>query len=131
MKLGFALCAACLASVAFAKKGGYETDAPERYIQCYKGEIQILPALTKDEMPHGHVSGVEGVGGFVFDLEWKENKMTKMRVLSKEGGVCRIRSYAGIGSPLMRKARHDCSNPAIAATKDRVRGPETPESVLS
>ena len=130
MKLGFALCAACLASVAFAQKGGYGTDAPERYIQCYKGEIQILPALTKDEMPRGHVSGVEAVGGFVFDLEWKENKMTKMRVLSKEGGVCRIRSYAGIGSPLMRKAQHDCANAAIAATKDRVRGPETPESVF-
>ena len=130
MKLGFAFCAVCLASVAFAQKGGYGTDAPERYIQCYKGEIQILPALTKDEMPRGHVSGVEAVGGFVFDLEWKENKMTKMRVRSKEGGVCRIRSYAGIGSPLMRKAQHDCANAAIAATKDRVRGPETPESVF-
>ena len=111
-------------------KAAYGTDFPERYIQCYNGEIQILPALTKEEIPQGHVSGVEAVGGFVFDIEWKENKMTKMRVLSKEGGVCRIRSYGGIGSPLLRKAKKDCPNLAIAATKDRVRGPDTPESVF-
>ncbi len=91
---------------------------PERYIQSRSGEIQLLPALTLEEIPRGHVSGVEASGGFVFDLEWRENKMTKMRVFSPSGGVCRVRSYAGMGSPLLRKAKGDCPNPAIAATKD-------------
>ena len=90
---------------------------PERYIQSRSGEIQLLPALTLEEIPRGHVSGVEAAGGFVFDLEWRENKMTKMRVFSPSGGVCRVRSYAGMGSPLLRKAKGDCPNPAIAATK--------------
>ena len=90
---------------------------PERYVQSRSGEIQILPALTLEEIPRGKVSGVESAGGFVFDIEWRENKMTKMRVHSPSGGVCRIRSYAGIGSPLMRKAKGECPNPAVAATK--------------
>ena len=66
-----------------------------RDIQSRSGEIQILPALTREEIPRGKISGVEAAGGFVFDLEWRENKMTKMRVFSPSGGVCRVRSCAG------------------------------------
>ena len=105
-------------SVAIAASAALAAvEHPERYIQSRSGEIQLLPALTLEEIPRGRVSGVESAGGFVFDIEWRENKMTKMRVHSPSGGVCRIRSYAGMGSPLLRKAKGDCPNPAIAATK--------------
>ena len=102
-----------------------------RYIQCRNGEIQILPALTKEEIPSGRVKGVRAVGGFVFDIEWRENKMTKMRVTSEKGGVCRIRSYGGIGSPILRKAKGRCANVEIAATEGQPRGLATPESVFN
>ena len=102
-----------------------------RYIQCRDGEIQILPALTKEEIPSGRVKGVRAVGGFVFDIAWRENKMTKMRVASEKGGVCRIRSYGGIGSPILRKAKGRCANAEIAATEGQTRGPAMPESVFN
>ena len=52
-----------------------EVGHPERYVQSRSGEIQILPALTLEEIPRGKVSGVESAGGFVFDIEWRENYM--------------------------------------------------------
>ena len=113
MKVGSLLLLAAMSGAAALAA----VEHPERYVQSRSGEIQILPALTLEEIPRGKVSGVESAGGFVFDIEWRENKMTKMRVHSPSGGVCRIRSYAGIGSPLMRKAKGECPNPAVAATK--------------
>lgn len=130
MKIKTVIAALCIGVALGVRAGGYETKTPERYVQCYNGEIQILPALTPQEIPNGHVSNVEAVGGFVFDLEWNENKVTHMRVLSKNGGVCRIRSHAGMYSPLMRKAEKECPNHAIAATKNRRRGADTPESAF-
>ncbi len=100
----------------FAKSCVYD-DVAARYIQCRSGEIQLLPALGLDEMRKGHKENLEAVGGFVFNLEWRENKVTRLRVLSKNGGVCRVRSYGAIGSPLMRKARRECPNAAIGATR--------------
>ena len=99
-----------------------------RYLQCRSGEIQLLPALGVDEMRKGHKENLEALGGFVFNLEWRENKVTKMRVLSKEGGVCRVRSYGAIGSPLMRKAKGRCPNAAIASTEGQAVPDGTPES---
>ena len=122
------LCVAAAVSLAAAPDVNADPDVAERYIQAYNGEIQILPALTVEEMPRGSVQNVKAPGGFVFNIEWVENKMTVMRVLSTQGGVCRIRSYAGIYSPILRKAVKDCPNRAIAATKTRKRRPTTPES---
>ena len=119
---------ALVALAAYAGADVSDPDVAERYVQCYGGEIQLLPALARDEMCKGRVKGVKAVGGFVFDIEWVENKATWMRVRSEKGGVCRIRSYGGIGSPLMRKARGECPNPAIAATRDARRRLTTPES---
>ena len=96
------LCAALalMGALAAAATEAADFDA-RRYLQCRSGEIQLLPALGVDEMRKGHKENLEAPGGFVFNLEWRENKVTKMRVLSKEGGVCRVRSYGAIGSPLM------------------------------
>ena len=58
------LLAAMSGSAAMAEVGH-----PERYVQSRSGEIQILPALTLEEIPRGKVSGVESAGGFVFDID--------------------------------------------------------------
>ena len=130
-KFGFVLFAgaALLGARVVAEELAPETAA--RYLQCRNGEIQLLPALDPDEMRKGHRENLEVVGGFVFNLEWRENKMTKMRVLSKEGGVCRVRSYGAIGSPLMRKATGRCANEAIAATEGAPLPAGTPESCFN
>ena len=123
------LCAvlALMGSLAAGATGAEDFDA-RRYLQCRSGEIQLLPALGVDEMRKGHKENLEAPGGFVFNLEWRENKVTKMRVLSKEGGVCRVRSYGAIGSPLMRKAKGRCPNAAIASTEGQTVPDGTPES---
>ena len=122
-------CAAlALASALAAGAAGSKGFDARRYLQCRSGEIQLLPALGVDEMRKGHKENLEALGGFVFNLEWNENKMTKMRVLSKEGGVCRVRSYGAIGSPLMRKAKGRCTNAAIASTEGQAVPDGTPES---
>ena len=122
-------CAAlALASALAAGAAGSKGFDARRYLQCRSGEIQLLPALGVDEMRKGHKENLEALGGFVFNLEWNENKMTKMRVLSKEGGVCRVRSYGAIGSPLMRKAKGRCTNAAIASTEGQAVPGGTPES---
>ncbi len=104
------------------------SEDPRRYLQCRSGEIQLLPSLSPDEMRKGHKENLEALGGFVFNLEWRENKVTKLRVLSRDGGVCRIRSYGAFGSPLMRKAKKTCANAAIAATDGMPVPDGTPES---
>lgn len=119
------VCAAI--SGVFAESG----EDSRRYLQCRSGEIQLLPALSPDEMHKGHKENLEALGGFVFNLEWRENKVTKLRVLSRDGGVCRIRSYGAIGSPLMRKANGRCANAAIASTEGRSVPEGTPESCFN
>lgn len=120
----------CAVSTAAFADGVSSVDAM-RYLQCRDGEIQILPALSVDEIPSGEVKGLEAAGGFVFDIEWRENRMTHMRILSRDGGVCRIRSHAGIGSPILRKAVKDCPNSAIVESKYEGTPPDMPESVFS
>ena len=127
-KIKTVLCAAlALMGVSRGASAAEGFDA-RRYLQCRSGEIQLLPALGVDEMRKGHKENLEAPGGFVFNLEWRENKVTKMRVLSKEGGVCRVRSYGAIGSPLMRKAKGRCPNAAIASTEGQAVPDGTPES---
>ncbi|MBO6168175.1 MAG: hypothetical protein J6P13_07530 [Kiritimatiellae bacterium] len=133
---GCAFAALVFAAVfpAFAKPRpdiNADPDIAEKYIQCYDGEIQLLPALDKDEAHWGHKEGLKAVGGFVFDMEWSGSTIKKMRVRSTEGGVCRIRLQEGIRSLLLREAAGDCPNAAIAATKNLARRPTTPESCFN
>ena len=118
-----------LAAIRVASAAGAPDGAdPRRYVWCRNGEIQLLPALEPGEMRKGHRENLEALGGFVFNIEWRENKVAKMRVLSKKGGVCRVRSYGAFGSPLMRKAKGRCANAELAATEGLPAGGDMPES---
>jgi alpha-L-fucosidase 2 len=62
----------------------------EMLIQSQEGAIQLLPALPtvwKD----GNVKGLVARGGFVIDMEWKNNKVSTFKVYSKIGGNCRLK----------------------------------------
>jgi alpha-L-fucosidase 2 len=62
----------------------------ELLVQSHQGFIHILPALPS-ALPSGHLNGVCARGGFVLDMVWNGGKLTGLTVLSKAGGVCRLR----------------------------------------
>lgn len=61
----------------------------ELLIQSHLGAIHLLPALPK-EWKDGNVAGLCAAGGFVVDLTWRNGNLSEARVVSKNGGPCRI-----------------------------------------
>ena len=55
------------------------------------GEIDLLPALPKD-WPTGSVKGLRARGGFIVDVSWENNQLTKVRVTATKAGKLTIRS---------------------------------------
>ena len=74
-------------------------------VQSHDGAIDVLPALPA-AWPRGAVTGLRARGGFEVDLTWAAGRLTFVRVRSRLGGVCRIRS----ASPL--RAEGAASRPA-------------------
>ena len=64
----------------------------EMLLQSQDGFIFILPALP-DAWKNGSVSGLKTRGGFIIDIDWKKNKVLKIKIKSLLGGNCRIRAY--------------------------------------
>lgn len=62
----------------------------EMFIQSHTQFIDILPALP-EEIVNGSIKGICARGGFVFDMEWLEGKLTKLVVTSKAGMPLSIR----------------------------------------
>jgi alpha-L-fucosidase 2 len=63
----------------------------EMLIQSHLADIQLLPALP-DVWKEGHVKGLIARGNFEIELWWKEGKLLKATVLSKKGGLCKLRT---------------------------------------
>ncbi|GAA5221036.1 glycoside hydrolase family 95 protein [Membranihabitans marinus] len=63
----------------------------EMLLQSHAGEIHLLPALPTD-WSKGKVTGLKARGGFEIDMEWEEGKIKKVIILSKLGGLCRVRT---------------------------------------
>ncbi len=62
----------------------------EMFLQCMQNEILLLPALPKT-FANGSVQGLCAKGGFEIDLEWKNEKLAKAIIHSKNGNKCNIR----------------------------------------
>jgi len=62
----------------------------EMLMQSHAGEINLLPALP-EQWKDGYIKGLKARGGFEIDLEWKNGKLYRSKVVSKLGGICRIR----------------------------------------
>jgi len=63
----------------------------EMLLQSHDKFIYLLPALPA-AWKQGSVSGLCARGGFEIAMAWKENNISKVTILSKVGGNCRLRS---------------------------------------
>jgi alpha-L-fucosidase 2 len=57
-------------------------------------EVWLLPVLP-EQWNSGRVSGLVARGGFVFDIEWVEGRISRMKILSRVGGVVVIQYDGG------------------------------------
>ncbi|WP_295669151.1 glycoside hydrolase family 95 protein [uncultured Mucilaginibacter sp.] len=88
----------------FAKEGtvmqidgtmGMTAAITEMLVQSNNGVIDLLPALPA-AWNEGEFKGVCTIGAFQLDMQWKNNKITSVKILSKMGNICRIT----IGAPV-------------------------------
>jgi alpha-L-fucosidase 2 len=69
---------------------GATAGVAEMFIQSQLGFIQLLPALPS-AWKEGSIKGFCARGGFVIDMDWKDGKLTKLKIYSKNGGLCKLR----------------------------------------
>jgi alpha-L-fucosidase 2 len=62
----------------------------EMLLQSQMGFIQLLPALP-DAWSNGSVSGLCAKGNFEIGMSWANGKLTSVTILSKSGGICKLR----------------------------------------
>ncbi len=62
----------------------------EMLLQSHAGEIEILPALPK-VWQNGYIRGICARGGFEINIQWENGHASKIELLSKLGGACKLR----------------------------------------
>lgn len=67
----------------------------EMLVQSHDGFIKLLPALP-DEWHTGEFKGVCTRGGFELDYSWENKKITKLKIKSKAGCICRVEYKPGL-----------------------------------
>lgn len=94
---------------------GYTAGVAEMLLQSHDGAVHLLPALP-DAWKEGDIKGLVARGGFVVDMDWKDNHLSKAVIHSKIGGVIRIRSYIPLKGSKLKNASGTCPNPLFAST---------------
>jgi alpha-L-fucosidase 2 len=78
----------------------------EMLMQSYDGFIYLLPALPS-VWKDGSIKGLVARGGFEIDIDWKDGKLTKAVVRSRNGGTCLLRSNTPIKGKGLKKGKQN------------------------
>ena len=67
----------------FQIDGNYGVSAgiAQMFLQCENDQIKILPALPS-EMKDGYIKGLLAKGNITVDIEWKNNKLSKLKLVT-------------------------------------------------
>ena len=95
----------------------------EMFVQSHDGFIFLLPALPS-VWANGSVKGLVARSGFVMDMDWKNGKLTRLKIHSRFGGNCRLRSVAPLKGNGIKAAKNGNPNPLFDV-------PETPTPMIS
>ena len=108
---------------------GCAAGVAEMLLQSHDGAVHLLPALP-DAWKEGEVKGLCARGGFVVDEQWKDSQLTAARIVSRLGGVLRLRSYVPLKGKGLRPAKGACPNVMLAgaAIKEPLISKEKQES---
>ena len=88
---------------------GFTAGVAEMLLQSHDGAVHLLPALP-DAWDSGSVKGLVARGGFVVDMSWSGGQPDSVRVVSRIGGVLRLRSYTPLKGAGLVPAQGDCPN---------------------
>ena len=69
---------------------GFIGGMSEIFLQSHAGFVELLPSLP-DCWQEGSIKGICARGGYVFDFAWKEGKLTELSLVSKNGGLLKLR----------------------------------------
>ncbi|MBS1520858.1 MAG: glycoside hydrolase family 95 protein [Bacteroidetes bacterium] len=64
----------------------------EMLLQSQGDAIELLPALPST-LPRGEVKGICARGGFELNYSWDKGELKHVKVLSKAGGICKLRYH--------------------------------------
>jgi len=85
------LFAKCFTSLQVDGSLGVTAAISEMLVQSHEGIIHLLPALP-NEWHSGEFHGVCTRGSFELDLQWENNSIKTVTILSKAGVVCKLSS---------------------------------------
>lgn len=103
----------------------------EMLLQSQDGAIELLPALPA-VWKKGSIKGLRARGGFIIDMDWDNNQVKNLKIVSTLGGNCRIRSLHALGKFAgLQKVQPGQENTNLYFKVDQVKSPViSPKAVV-